>query len=347
MLCYALLLIVFLLTTSVNGQTQNKLETTDASHKALAANERGLKAALKRDFTTSEREHANAVAIYRSLGSGYYPHLAIALFNLAQAKCGQGKWREGEEILEESLLLSRSSLGPEHIETSAALNALGHIETLLGDLKAAGDHFAESLELTRAHNPISAQHAFALAGFSTLRLRAGKPDEALPYADEALRVMIEADPGEGLESAVLYQNVGRIHRAAGRSERALPLFRKARDLYERVGAQGDPRYATLLSEEGLALMDDGRTAMAEAEMKRAVGMLEPCGGCQFELAVARNNLGLLRFQQKKYSEADDLLRKALAAEETFGPANSTEIGTTKSILLQVRTALHQGCPVCG
>jgi tetratricopeptide (TPR) repeat protein len=307
---------------------------------AFALNERGLEAAARRDYAVAEKDHRASVQLYRALGASYEAHLSIALFNLAETVCGEGGWKEAAAIFRESLELSRRALGPKHIRSVASLNALGHVEMVLGDFDSAAAHFAEALSVARELYPRDIHLAYALAGVSSLRLMAGVPEDALPFAEEALRVAIDAELTPGVDTALMYQNVGRIHRAAGRSERALPLLRKARAIYERVGATADPRYAAAFSEEGLALMHEGQYVQAGGEMKRAIGLLEQCAGCGFELAIARSNLGLLRFRQKKYVEADDLLRKALADEELYIPADAVQIGETRKTLQQVRSALR-------
>ncbi len=306
---------------------------------ALTLNRHGLEAEARRDYVAAERNYRGAVEIYRTLGAQYEPHLAIVLFNLAESICGEGRWRESSEAFQESLDVSRRANGSKHIRTLAAMNALGHVETMLAGFDSAEARFTEAAAIARELYPHDIQLAYALAGLSSIRLRAGLPDEALPYADEALRITIEAEPNEGVETATMYQNVGRIHRAAGHSELALPLLRKARAIYERA-APNDPRYATTLSDEGLALMDDGKLVAAEADMKRAIRLLEPCPGCGFQLAIARNNFGLLRFRQKKYAEAADLLGKALEEEQRYSPADAAQIRKTKSALDQVRSALR-------
>jgi tetratricopeptide (TPR) repeat protein len=307
---------------------------------ALNLNQQGLDAAARRDFDNAERSYRSAVELYRSLGKSYEPHLSITLFNLAETICGEGRWLESADVFRESLALSRSAIGPKSLRTTAALNALGNIEMMLGDFTGAEARFTEAVAIGRELYARDLQLAYSLAGFSSLRLRQGKPGEGLPYAEEALRLIADADPREGLDSALMYQNVGRIHRALGESGRALPLLRKARAIYERVNAVADPRYATALSDEGLALMDEGKLGSANADMSRAIRLLEPCAGCGFELAIARNNLGLLRFRQKKYAEAGDLLRRALEEEQRYSPADAVQIGKTKSALEQAKSALH-------
>jgi tetratricopeptide (TPR) repeat protein len=297
-----------------------------------------LEEAARREYSAAVSDYRTAANLYRGLGPQFEAHLAITLFNMGEAQCGAGNLRDSESTLRESLDLSRRALGPKHVRTVSDLNALGHIQLLLGDFSGAESRFAEALGAARELPAPNMQLAYSLAGYSSLRLRTGRPEEALPFADEALQVAVAADPREGTETALMYQNVGQIHRAAGHSERALPLLRKAVAIYERSGLVNSPRYATALSQEGLALMDEHKFAQANADMQRAISMLEGVTGSGFELAIARNNLGLLRFRQKKYTEADELLRQALKEEEYYSPANAEQIGITRDALLRLRTS---------
>jgi tetratricopeptide (TPR) repeat protein len=302
---------------------------------AKALNQRGLDAASRRDYAEAEKNYRQSAAIYRALGPQFEAHLSIELFNLAESMCGQGKWRAGEPIFQESLTLSRRALGPRHMRTLVDINALAHVAMMFGDAPRAETLLAEALGIERTSYPASIQLAETLAGLSVLKVRACEFDEALPLADEALSIALKAEGMEGPESAMMYQNVAQLHQAARRPERALPLFRKARAILERLGNTNDPKYASLLSQEGLALMDDGKLAMAEGSMKRAIELLSQPPVAVVELAVAQNNLGLLRMQQKKYAEADELLTKALSGEQ-----DAAQISRTREALAQIRSALR-------
>jgi hypothetical protein len=61
---------------------------------------------------------------------------------------------------------------------------------------------------------------------------------------------------------------------------------------------------------------------------------------ELELAVAQNNLGLLRMRQKKYAEADELLTKALSVEQLYNSQDAAQISRMRSALAQVRSALR-------
>lgn len=303
--------------------------------KALAINRRGLEAEDRHDYVEAEKEYRESAGIFRALGPPFEPHLSIELFNLAESMCWQGKWHEVEGVFDESLTLSRRALGPANIRTVADLNALGNVLIILGDSPRAEAALMEALAIERERYPAGLQLAHTLAGLSAIRLRAGDPAAALPLADEALSIALKAEGTEGRESAMMYQNVAQVHQAAHRLERALPLFRKARAIMERLGRTTDPRYGSLLSQEGLALMDDGKLGLAESDMRRAVELLSGPPVAAFELAVAQNNLGLLRMRQKKYAEAEDLLTKALSGEQ-----DTAQIGRTRDALEQARLALR-------
>jgi tetratricopeptide (TPR) repeat protein len=310
------------------------------SQEALALNQRGLEAASRHDYAESERYYRESAGIFRALGPQFEAHLSIELFNLAESMCGLGRWREADGVFEESLALSRRALGTRHIRTAADLNAMGNVSMMLGDMSRADTLLTEALAIERENYPADFQLGSTLAALSALRRRAGKLDEALPLAEEALTVTLKAEGTEGPESAMMYRNVAQIHWAAGRTDRALPLYRKARAILERLGATSDPRYAALLSQEGLALMDDGKLGLAESGMKRAIDLLNRSPVDQLELAMAQSNLGLLRMRQKKYAEANELLTRALSTEQLYNSQDAAQIVRTQDALTKVRSALR-------
>jgi len=306
-----------------------------SQEEGLALNRRGLEAEGRRDYAEAEKNYRQSSELFRLLGPQFEAHLSIELFNLAESMCWQGKWREVAPVFDESLTLSRRALGPKHIRTLADLNALANVSMMLGDTARAEALLEEAQAIARTNYPADLHFAHTLAALSGLSLRMGRPDEALPYADEALSVALKAEGVEGAESALMYQNVAQVHQAAHRLERALPLFRKARAILERLGRTADPRYASLLSQEGLALMDEGKLGLAESDMRRAIELLSQPPVATFELAAAQSNLGVLRMRQKKYAEADELLTKALSGEQDVA-----QIGRTQEALAQVRSALR-------
>jgi tetratricopeptide (TPR) repeat protein len=307
---------------------------------AMALNERGRAASAALDYATAEKLYRQSAAMWITLGPAYEAHLSVEYFNLAEALCGQGKWREGQGIFEQSLTLGKRALGPTHIRTLTESNALAHVYMMLGELDRSEVMLREMLPVERELYPSDLQLAHTLAALGSIRLRTGRIDEALAPAEEALAIALKAGGEDSEDAATMYQNVAQIHRAARRPDRALPLFRKARAIMDRIAGPRDPRYAALLSQEGLALMDDGKLAQAGRELKQAVSLLQACPACSLELATAEGNLGLLRMRQKKYSEASDLLAKSLTIQEAYAPEDSMQIGNTRRALDALRRVLR-------
>jgi tetratricopeptide (TPR) repeat protein len=256
---------------------------------------------------------------------------------VGQSLNGQGKRREGAEVYEQALELHRRSLGAKHVHTITNMNYLASTYLLLGDMDRAEPLFAEALAVARGFCPNHIQYATALAGMSSIRSRQGKYDEALSLGEEALKLSIKLDGDDGLDTALMYSEVGEIHRAARHNARALPLYRKARAIYEKYLGPDHPRVASVLSQEGLILMDDNKLTLAEQAMTRALEVLRrSCPGCMVEQWIAESNLALLRLKQGNFEESDRLFSHVLSVQEKCLPRPSRDLALTLQSLAAVR-----------
>jgi tetratricopeptide (TPR) repeat protein len=304
---------------------------------AFQLNERGIAAANRRDFTEAAEDYGKALDIWRTLGPEYKLHTATTLYNLAQVYCALGKWRESIPLFQEALDLARASAGLRNVRTLITLNGQGKAYMITGDLNRADAAFMEALPEARSVMPDNPELASLLGNLASLRMRQGNLSEALPLADEALSLSIRLVGETNPDTATVYALVANIHQRAGRPERALPLFRKAHWIYEKSIPPSDPRYACLLTSEGLALADEKHFADAEKQMRRAIELLTPCTrDCAFPLAIAETNFGVLRFAQKRYSEADTWFRSALAREQQYSVQPSGDILQTLRLLMALR-----------
>ena len=304
---------------------------------AFDKNELGLKAAYAGDYTTAERLYQESIAIWKQSGDRYLAHLATTELNLAQALCAQGKRKEGASYLSESLAHFRPSLGPRDLRTLTAMNLLAGVQLMLGENEQARALFEEALPIERELYPNDVQLGRSLIGLAGVEMQHSRYAEALPPAEEGLRVVLKALGEASADAALAYATVAEIHRGAGRPDRALPLFRKARAIYEKeVGAE-HPRVASILAQEGLVLMALGKESTAEAQLLRALRMLDThCPDCVSEKYVAETNLALLRSRQGKYAQADSLLSDALSLEERYRNIPGADLAATLRALAWVR-----------
>ncbi len=304
-------------------------------------NDRGLEASAHGNYAEAEKSLRESVRLWREMGAQYEGHTAIATANLAEAMCGQGKWSEGVKLLTESLEMSRRSLGLWHINTVSNMNLLAAAQMVIGELDEAAALYRQALALGREHFPGSVQVAHSLLGISSYDVRTNRLTEALPPAEEALKMLIAASGEQSIEVAMAYANVGQVHMFKGEPARAIPLLRKSEAIYAALGMTDSPRYASVLGQEGLALMEDRKTALADRNLTHALEVLGRCAGCQYLTAIAKSNLGLVRLQEGRYQDADSLLTDALALQESYAEGAPSEMAATLDRLAEVRRKEHR------
>ena len=309
---------------------------------ARILNEQGLAAAARGDYNEAERLFSEALAIWRARGPEYSPHVATVLVNLGQARCNAGRWRDGVGAMEEALALNRGSLGPKHLRTVYNLSWLGHAYLLMGDVARAESTLTEALVVERELYPNDPIVGQTLLGLSFVRRRQERLEEAITFGEEALRHAAQNSSDVNVGAAMAYQNVAELHQIAGRPERALPLFRKARFIYEQTQGPTSPALASAMSQEGIALFEDGKPKAAETDLTEAVDILSKKGPTgEYRLAMAETNLGKLRMWQNKYTDAARLLMHALTLENRLPVRPVLEIGQTLRALAQVFKAQHK------
>jgi tetratricopeptide (TPR) repeat protein len=286
-----------------------------------ALNDCGVEALARGDLSAAQDMLSASLQIWLSLGLEFEPHAATTLMNLGDVRCAQGQWNEAAGLFERALDLNLRSVGPKNVRTVSNRNRLANVYLVLAEFDRAEPLYRNALSIGRELYPDSLVTAHSLQGLASLHSRTGKLDQAIAESEEALVITLKAVGENDVESGMAYIGVGQIHRIAGRTDRALPLLRKARAIFERNLGPADPRMGSVLSQEGLALMHENKLALAERDLVRAVELLSQSKTGNVELAIAEHNLGLLRLRQKKYKEADALFLQSRIRSGDIRPAS--------------------------
>jgi tetratricopeptide (TPR) repeat protein len=305
-------------------------------------NELGLAAVDRGDTAEAERLFRQAIDGWLSMGPQFDAHRGTGLVNLGQALCSKGDRHEGAVAFEEALGLYRKTIGVENELALAAANLLASARLMLGESAKAEVLLSEIVVIERAKFPKSVQLARTLAGFTIMYTNRGRPDLGIPMIDEALRIAIAADGEINPDVALEYTVAAEAHRVAKHYDQALPLYRKARFIYSKFLDPEHPRIASILGQEGLILMMDNKLALADKNMTQALEIVRKrCPGCIIEQWVAESNLGMLRYKQKRYAEADQLLSHALDLQERDSPRPGPDLVSTIQALAMVRQKLNR------
>jgi tetratricopeptide (TPR) repeat protein len=308
---------------------------------AQTLNTQGNRAEESGNYPEAQRLYQESLRIWRSLGPAFDAHAGSTLLNIAISMTDEGHRAAASKVLEEALVLHRRSLGDKHLRTITNRNLLANNHLTLGDPDRADAIFQELLPVERELYPDDIQTARTLQGLSYGLVRRHQAPEALPLAEEALRIAIHREGPDSMEAALAYSSVAEAHRSMGSGARALPLYRQARALYQKALGPDNPRVATILSQEGLILMQDGKLALAERSMKQAVQSLsKSCPGCLVELTIAQSNLELLQVRQKRYREADEAYTAAIELREKLAVSRGPELADALQSLADVREKEH-------
>jgi tetratricopeptide (TPR) repeat protein len=304
-------------------------------------NDEGLAAARRGDYKEAESLFRNAMDRWRALGPEHDAHYAVTEQNLARIQCSQGLRMECQKSLEDSLDILRRTLGSRDEHTLTNLNLLAGVALALENAGYAANLLNEALPIEREHYPHSICLSQGLGTYAVLLTRQLKLKDAFLFGEEALTLTLEIAGEYNVEAALNYSIVAEIHRLDGRSDRALPLFRKSRDIYEKLFGKEHPRVGMLLSQEGLLLLDDRKYALAEHTLLRARQIMDKkCPDCGYEQSMTLYSLGLLRSRQGRLQEAEKLLTRALAIQEQYmqrpGPAMGATLETLADVLRRER-----------
>jgi DNA-binding SARP family transcriptional activator/tetratricopeptide (TPR) repeat protein len=159
-----------------------------------------------------------------------------------------------------------------------------------------------------------AQAALAL---SMVQQQTGRPEDAVPLAEEAAAIYRSLADSRG--EAESLDQIGLAHQRTARSREALAYFQEARMLYH---AAADPRgVADTLSHSGIACWHLGRNSEASAQLRDALAQYREVGDRRGE-AKALNNLGRVHLYNGHHRDALDAYYKSLQIfREIGGPQN--------------------------
>lgn len=300
-------------------------------------NEQGLRASRSHDYAAAEKLFTQSISEWRAKGPAYDLHAAIVRTNLAEVYAARGDRIRCAATMEQALDVFRRALGVRDTHTIGLINALGGVYMMLGNDSKASALFHEVLPIERELFPSDVELDRTLSGLASLALRQNRPADGIPLAEEALAISIKATGEDSLDTALAYSNVAECHRVLGRPERAAPLFRKARAIYEKQLGPDHPRVVSILTQEALMAYADGKLATAEAALTHALSLLaQSCPACGFERVAAENDLALVRLRQGKLEEAAHLLGDVLASQEHAAGLPPNQMAVTLTSLASVR-----------
>ena len=141
-----------------------------------------------------------------------------------------------------------------------------------------------------------------------------RKDDALKVVKSALEAVCAMGIEDNVGAATTFINCGTVYKAFDLAEDALPLFYKARDIYERELAETDRRLGGLYNNMALTLVDLKSFDEAYILYDKAVSVMESTENGMLEVAITYLNIASAKESElgaeDSESVIDELLNKA-------------------------------------
>jgi CHAT domain-containing protein len=172
----------------------------------------------------------------------------------------------------------------------------------LGEYQRALELYDRAAEIYQA-NGCAARQARSQIGKLVALSRLGRYAEAIKVGEWASRVLEAHAQWRPLADLTL--NLGVVHSRQGEDTESLAWYDRARELYERLGAEGEPFLPWIDQDRAVALRNLGQFEASLQAARRAEETMARLGQ-RIEAARAQQNQALTYFALGRYNEALDL-----------------------------------------
>ena len=145
----------------------------------------------------------------------------------------------------------------------------------------------------------------------------GRENECLSAIDAALSLASQIGAEDSVTGGTTFVNAATGYKAFGRASDALPLYRRAQDVYERLLKDGDDRLAGLYNNMALTLCELGEYAEAEDKYEKAIVILKKAEHREAEIAITYLNLADLTVAREGFEEGAERIEWYLRLAEAL------------------------------
>ncbi|MCX6841727.1 MAG: tetratricopeptide repeat protein [candidate division WOR-3 bacterium] len=274
----------------------------------------------------------------RSITERHRTALAEAFYHGRQAKSAEELWTWFEPasgvfgkahqdrllapLFREVTQALETELGPDHLDTAAALFELATSHMCLGEYNEAEPLLRRALAIReKTLGPVHPETANALEKLALLSETQGRYAEAEPLYQRALATYEETLGPDNYNVALTLDNLATLLVGEGRYADAELLRRRSLAITEKVLGPEHSETSRVVGNLAVLLRDLGRYAEAEPLARRSLAIVEKTLGPEHpSMAYSLHALGRVLAQQSRYAEAEPLLQRALAIlEKGLGP----------------------------
>lgn len=151
-------------------------------------------------------------------------------------------------------------------------------------------------------------------------------EKALDTVKNALQAVENLGLNGTVAAATTYLNAATVLHAFSRAEEGLPLFEKAKEIYERELAPADTRKGGLYNNMATALVTLGRFDEARALYQKAISIMENAEGGALEVAVTLLNMASAVEAEKGTIDGEEEISRLLEEAKALLEAHEKRDG---------------------
>jgi serine/threonine protein kinase/tetratricopeptide (TPR) repeat protein len=246
-----------------------------------------------------------------------HPDTIESIYNLAEAYRAAGSLDLALPLHQEALRLRKAKLNADHPDVLASMNNLAMTYRALRKFDLALPLFEDTLRLRKAR--LGADHADTLASMNNLAIGyrdAGKLDLALSLWDQTVTLTRAKLGADHADTLMTMNNLALGYQSVGKLDLALAYFLGAATGMEKNGFKH--RSAGAVVNRLIGCYEQlKQLKQAESWRRKWLAVIkERCGADSVPYAGELVALGLNLFQQKKWIDAEPVLRECLAIRRT-------------------------------
>ena len=154
----------------------------------------------------------------------------------------------------------------------------------------------------------------------------GNSDEALRCADAAVEKIELMNISHQVGAATTFLNCATVYKAFGMASKAVPLFEKAREVYENELDRNDKRLGGLYNNMALALVDQGKYTLAQELYEKAISVMQSAEDGSLEIAITYLNMASAEDARLGTLEAEDAICFYLEKARVLLDSHATKDG---------------------
>ena len=299
----------------------------------------GALAVEAENYNEAEAYYKRALAIQQNSGDSNPIDVAAAMDHLGDLYGLQGRFNDGEQLLQQSLKLLDQAFGPGAASSpnyQRILKDLGNLYRDAGRFPEAEVAFRQALSVSRSK--FGNDHPFvaaAMGELATTLYMSSRPSEAENLNKQALIIYEKVSGTQSPNMAVVLNNLANELSGQNRADEAMALQRRALAIEEKISGPDSPTVARTLTNLANSYRAAGRSSEAGPLYGKALRILtKHFGENSQQIAIALGNMGRVAQDNNKPVEAEQYFARALQIDETaFGPEHPALVNDLRALAL--------------